>query len=54
MTLLCTWRWASNPRLHILGAGYAQIIGHALSLFCLLVFFLCREKKSIPTPGNFP
>ena len=57
-TLLCTWRWAGIPRLNILGAGYAQIIGHGLTLFSLLVFLLCREKKAAPScspaPGNFP
>ncbi len=43
-TLLCTWQWTAVPRLHILGAGYAQMAGHALTLFSLLVFFLCRRK----------
>jgi len=43
-TLLCTWQWTAVPRLHILGAGYAQMAGHALTLLSLLVFFLCRRK----------
>ena len=51
MTLICTWQWAGNPQLHVLGAGYAQIAGHGLTLFSMLICIFCREKK-MPPPGS--
>lgn len=45
VTLLCTYLWTADPLLHIYGAGYGNLAGHGLSLFCSLVFLFCREKE---------
>lgn len=50
-TLLCTWQWAGRANWHIFGAGYAQLAGHGLSLFCLLIFFLFRGRAIPRTEG---
>ena len=41
-TLLCTFCWTYTHG--VLGAGYASLAGHALTLFCCAVFFLARPS----------
>ncbi len=44
--LLCVWQW--TPRLGILGAAFAYMAGHGLTLFCDLVFLIGRDKAECP------
>ncbi len=43
--LLCVWQW--TPRLGILGAAFAYMAGHGLTLFCDLVFLIGREGRKM-------
>lgn len=40
--LLFTWLWTADPALHIYGAGFASMLGHALTLLCSGISFILR------------
>lgn len=40
--LLFTWLWTADPALHIYGAGFASMLGHALTLLCSGISFIPR------------
>ncbi|MBE5783942.1 MAG: hypothetical protein E7329_11590 [Clostridiales bacterium] len=44
VTLLFTWQWAANPLLTVWGAGYANMLGHGLTLLCSLISLFFRPK----------
>lgn len=42
VTLLFTYRWTGDPALRIYGAGYASLLGHAVTLLCTALSFSLR------------
>ncbi len=44
VTVLCTWQWSARPDTGIYGAAYASMAGHGLSLACMLISLLLRQK----------
>lgn len=45
-TLLCTWMWTARPEMHIYGAGYANLVGHGLTLVCSLTQLFLRDRDT--------
>ena len=50
-TLLCTWRWAAWPRAGVMGAAYASLAGHGLTLLCSLIQLRLRRRDASPGPA---
>lgn len=47
LTLFFTYVWAARPGLGIYGAGYANLLGHGVTLlFCLATFFLHQKTAA--------
>lgn len=46
ITLGLTFLWTADRRLGIYGAGYANVVGHGVTLLCCLISFLMHEKTA--------
>lgn len=46
ITLGFTFLWAADRRFGIYGAGYANLVGHGVTLVCCLISFLMYEKTA--------
>lgn len=46
ITLGLTYVWTAQPHLGIYGAGYANLIGHLVTLVSCLIFFLLHKKTA--------
>lgn len=49
ITLGLTFLWTADRRLGIYGAGYANLVGHGITLICCLISFLMHEKTAEST-----
>ncbi len=45
ITLVLTFLWTADPALGIYGAGYANMIGHVVTLVCCIISWLMHEKR---------
>lgn len=46
VTLLCTYVWTARPEMHILGAGYAHLLGHCITVMMELWAFFRHQKTA--------